>query len=232
MQQRILAIGAHPDDIEFSCAPLLIKEVQKGNNVKIVICSLGEAGTSGTPMSRQKESLKAAEIIGAAIEFINLGGDCHFEYKPSSSIKIAGLVRKFKPNIVLAPSLKEEQHPDHRILAKLVRDACRLARHGGLKELKKIPAHRVNALYYYQSSADFHKRPDIVIDVSDIYPKWKKAIKSHKSQMKTTDYLNLITTKSRALGTSIGVKYAVGLWTNDSIRLDNLSDIVLSSRNY
>jgi LmbE family N-acetylglucosaminyl deacetylase len=229
---KILAIGAHPDDIEFGCAPLLIKEAQKGNTVKIVVCSLGEAGTSGTPASRKKESLAAAKLMHARIEFIVLGGDAHFEYKPQNSIKLAKIIRQTKADIVLAPSMKEEQHPDHRILAQLVRDACRLARYGGLKELKKLPQHKISALYYYQSSADFYKKPDIVIDVSDVEKEWVKVIKVHKSQTSTVNYPELVLTKARALGASIGVKYALGLWANDPIRLDFLSDITESSRNY
>ena len=71
---KILAIGAHPDDVEFGAAPLLIKEVQKGNQAKIVVCSLGEAGTSGTPQGRKREAADAAKAIGAEIEFLNLGG--------------------------------------------------------------------------------------------------------------------------------------------------------------
>ena len=68
---KILAIGAHPDDVEFGCAPLLIKEVEKGNEVKILCLSLGEAGSSGTPEGRKQEAIDAAKIIGAEIEFLD-----------------------------------------------------------------------------------------------------------------------------------------------------------------
>jgi len=61
---------------------------------------------------------------------------------------------------------------------------------------------------------------------------WEKSIKAHASQMKTKNYIDLVLTKARALGASIGVKYAVGLWKNDPVRLNSLSDINLSSRNY
>jgi len=77
MTKKILAFGAHPDDVEFGCGGLLIKEIQNGNQVKIVVCSLGEAGTNGTPASRKKEATDSAKWIGAEIECINLGGDCH-----------------------------------------------------------------------------------------------------------------------------------------------------------
>jgi LmbE family N-acetylglucosaminyl deacetylase len=229
---KILAFGAHPDDIEFGCAPLLIKEAQKGSQIKMVVCSLGEAGTSGTPQQRKKETVAAAKLIGAEMGFLNMGGDAHFEYKPQNAFKIAKIIRGYKPDIVLAPSLKEGQHPDHRILAMLVRDACRQARYGGLKELKKLPRHKIGALYFYQSSADFYKRPDIIIDITEVAGIWKKVIQTHKSQMRTVDYHDLVLSKALALGASIGVKYAVGLWANDAIRLDYISDLNLSSRNY
>ncbi len=221
---KILAFGAHPDDIEFGgAAPLIIKETKKGNKAKVVICSLGEAGTNGTPAGRKKESQTAAKILGSEIEFINLGGDCHIQNTPLNA--------KYKPDIILTTSLKEEQHPDHRILAILVRDACRFARYGKLKELQGLPVHKIKSLFYYQSSADYYKPFDIVIDVSKIEQTWIKAISAHKSQMKK-DYLDLVLTKARALGASIGVKYAVGLWKNDPLRINSLSDISLSSRNY
>ncbi|PIR96182.1 MAG: hypothetical protein COT92_02615 [Candidatus Doudnabacteria bacterium CG10_big_fil_rev_8_21_14_0_10_42_18] len=230
---KILAFGAHPDDVEFgAAAPLLIKETKKGSKAKIVVCSLGEAGSSGTSVGRKKEAAMAAKIIGAEIEFINLGGDCHIKYKPNNGITLAKIIRKYKPNIVLTTSLKEEQHPDHKALAMLVRDACRFARYGGLKELKGLPVHKIGELYFYQSSADYYKPYDIVIDVSDVQKIWEKSIKAHASQMKTKNYIDLVLTKARALGASIGVKYAVGLWKNDPVRLNSLSDINLSSRNY
>lgn len=230
---KILAIGAHPDDVEFGgAAALIIKETEKGNHAKVVVCSLGEAGTNGTPLSRKKESQNAAKISGTEIEFVDMGGDCRIEYKPQNAIKIARIIRQYKPDIVLAQSLSQNQHPDHKNLAFIVRDACRFARYGGLRELKTLPVHKIGALYFYGSSAEWDKRPDIVIDVTEVHDKWEKSMLAHTSQMKTKGYLNLVNSKAAALGVSIGVKYAVGLWTNDPIRLNYLSDITLSSRNY
>ncbi|MEO7597139.1 MAG: hypothetical protein ABIS26_01930, partial [Candidatus Paceibacterota bacterium] len=74
--------------------------------------------------------------------------------------------------------------------------------------------------------------PDILIDVSNQYKKWTKAISFHESQMKTKGYLNLISSKAHAYGASIGVEYAIPLWCNDPMTLDNLSDLDISSRKY
>lgn len=229
---KILAIGAHPDDIEFGCGGLIIKETEHGSRVKLAVCSLGEAGSSGTPEERKNEAFEAAKVIGAEIEFLELGGDSHIEYKPKNGFKIAEIIREFKPNIVLAPSLIENQHPDHLVLAKLTRDASRFARYGGLAELKKLPSHKIDALYYYGSSAEWDKKPDILIDISDMETQWEKAMMCHKSQMKTKQYSHMILAKAAALGASMGAKLAVGLYSNDPVRLNSLSDINLSSRNY
>ncbi len=229
---HILIFAAHPDDAEFGCGGLIIKEVEKGNSVKIVVCSLGEAGSNGTPQGRKKEAQNAAHLAGAEIEFLNLGGDCHIEDSPKNAIVLAGIIRKYKASIVLAPELQRNQHPDHYIVAKLAHSACRVARYGGLKELKNLPAHKVNSLYFYPSRAEWTSRPDILVDVSSHKDKWEQTMSAHKSQMKTRSYHDLIFTKAQAMGASIGVKYAIGLWTNDPIRLNTLSDINLSSRNY
>ena len=70
---------------------------------------------------------------------------------------LAKIFRQFKPNIVLAPSLSENQHPDHLNIAKCARDAARFARYGGLIELKDLPVHKINSLYYYGSSAEWDR---------------------------------------------------------------------------
>jgi len=229
---NILAIGAHPDDVEFGAAPLLIKEIKKGNTVKILNLSKGEAGSSGTPKERAREAVDAAKLMGAEIEFLDFGGDCHIEYTPKNGIKIAKYIRQYKPNIILAPQPDENQHPDHSAAGKIVRDAARFARYGGLAELKGLPAHKIDSLYFYFVTQPFGQNPDIVVDASDVYKDWKKVMECHKTQMKGKQYLNLISSRAAALGAAIGTQYAVGLWKNDPIRLNTLSDITLSSRNY
>lgn len=229
---RILAIGAHPDDIEFGCGGLMIKEAEKGNQIKYVICSMGEAGTNGTPEGRKQEAIEAAKFVGAEIEFLEMGGDCHITDSPENGFKIAAIIRNFKPNLVLTPSQTQNQHPDHKIISDMTRNACRYARYGNLKELLQLPVHHVDGLFYYPSSAEWDKKPDIIIDVAAQHNKWEQAMAIHQSQMKTKSYLDLINSKSIYTGKSIGVDYAIGLWTNDPVHLDGISDITLSSRNY
>jgi len=229
---KILAIGAHPDDIEFGCAPLLIKEVEKGSQVKILVLSLGEAGSNGTPEGRKQEAMEAAKIIGAEIEFLEMGGDCKIENSPQNRIAVAQKIREYKPNLVITPDTDENQHPDHAAAGKITRDASRLARYGGLDELKGLPVHKIDSLYYYVITQFFGSSPDIIIDVTAVQPKWQKAMEAHASQMKSKKYLEMIMSWSKALGSAIGTDYAVGIKTNEPVQLDNLSDIKLSSRNY
>ena len=103
---NILAIGAHPDDIEFGCAHVLIQEARRGHRVKLLVLSRGEAASSGTPEERETEARAAAKAIGAEIAFLDFGGDCHMERTPKNAFHLAAEIRQFQPAIVLAP------HPD------------------------------------------------------------------------------------------------------------------------
>lgn len=228
---NILAIGPHPDDIEFGCAPILIKEVRSGNQVRMLVLSRGEAGTAGTPEGREEESRSAARLMGASVEFLEFGGDCHLEYTPQNAFRIAAEIRKFKPEIVLAPHPNENQHPDHSVASKLVRDACRLARYGGLEELKSTPVHRVANLFFYNITQHMQK-PDIVIDISDLLTEWQAVMNCHASQVKSKGYIELQKAGARLLGLTVGVEFALGLFANDPVRLENISDVKLSSRNF
>jgi N-acetylglucosamine malate deacetylase 1 len=232
VKTKILAVGPHPDDIEFGCAPVLIQEVRNGNQVRIVVLTKGEASTSGTPEERVEEARAAAGVMGAEIEFLEMGGDCHLRPDTESAIAIAREIRRFQPEIVLAPQGDENQHPDHVATSRMMKDAARLARYGGVAELRELPRHAIGHLYFYSITQTFLPIPDIVIDVSSIEQQWEAAIACHKSQMQTKTYLKLVQTRARALGATIGVNSAVGLWANDPIRLGKLSDLTLSSRNY
>src|SRR5271170_5015161 len=107
----LLAFGAHPDDIEFGCGGVIARETQLGRKVHFVVCSRGEAATHGTPKQRTAEAKKAAALLGAAIEFLELDGDAHLEVRAAHAIKLAKVIRQNHPGVVLAPSPVENQHP-------------------------------------------------------------------------------------------------------------------------
>ncbi len=229
---NILAIGAHPDDIEFGCAPVLIKEIKHGNRVKLLVLSRGEAGTGGTPERREQESRAAARLMNAEIEFVDFGGDCRIEYTLENRLRIAAEIRKSKPSIVIAPDVAENQHPDHSVVGKLTRDACRLARYGGIDALKPAAVHKIDNLYFYTITQHIGRLPDVVIDISDVAAEWEAVMNCHGSQTAEKKYVELQKSSARLLGLTIGVEYAAGLFTNDPIRLKHLSDLALSSRNF
>jgi bacillithiol biosynthesis deacetylase BshB1 len=228
---RILAVGPHPDDIEFGCAPILMKEVKNGNQAHMLVLSRGEAGSAGTPEGREQESRNAAQLIGASIDFLEFGGDCHLQYTPENAFRIATEIRKLKPQIVLAPHPQENQHPDHAVAGSLVRDACRFARYGGLKELKSFPVHRVDNLFFYNITQHLQK-PDIVIDISELISEWEAVMNCHESQVMSKGYIELQKTGARLLGLTIGTEHAIGLFANDPLRLETISDLKQSSRNF
>src|SRR5580658_4593675 len=182
----LLAFGAHPDDIEFGCGGVIARETSAGRRAHFVVCSRGESGTYGTPRKRTAEAKKSAALLGATVEFIELDGDAHLEIRAAHAIKLAGILRRVRPSVVLAPSLVENQHPDHARLGKLVRDAARLARYGGLKELRRQPPHAIEQLFFYAVTPEAEP-PDItplLIDVSSpgCVAAWKTAMEAHATQ--------------------------------------------------
>jgi len=229
---KILAVGPHPDDVEFGCAPLLIQEVKKGHEARIIVVTKGEASTSGTPEVRVQEAARAAGVIGASLEFLDMGGDCHVESNAVNRFALARVIRQFQPNVVLAPSPDPNQHPDHVVVATMVRDASRFARFGGLQELKGLAPHSIDHLYYYSITQTFGQKPDIVVDVSEVHKQWTEAMACHKTQMRTRSYMELVESRARALGAAIGADYAIGLWVNDPICLGSISELGRSSRHY
>lgn len=232
----LLAFGAHPDDIEFGCGGVIANETRAGRAAHFVICSQGEAGTNGTPAERRKETLRAATLLGATVEFIELDGDAHLEIKAAHAIKLAAILRRLRPSIVLAPSLVENQHPDHWRLGKLVRDASRLARYGGLKELRRAPSHAIEHLFYYSVTADADPRDltPVLVDVSapEVIAAWSAAMAAHASQQKTRNYGELQLTRARLHGLRAGVSHAIPLWPNDPLVINSLSTFSKSARQF
>jgi len=231
MDKKILVIGAHPDDMEFGCGGVLIKEVWEGNVVHMVCLTSGEAGTSGTPEIRREESRKAAEHIGASIEFPDFGGDCHVEPSFANKVYIAKIIRDFKPNVVLAPHTIANQHPDHMNAGIIVRDACRFARYGGLKELIDQPAHTVDALFYYLITGQ-NLHPDVVVDVSDAMEEWDKVMKLHETQMSSRNYLDFVHARARTFGLLSRTEYGLGLWTDDPLVIDHMGCLNRTARHF
>ncbi len=232
----LLAFGAHPDDIEFGCGGVVAKETRAGRVAHFVICSRGEAASHGTPKQRVAEAKKSAALLGASLEFVKLDGDAHLEVRTIHAIKLAGIIRRVRPGVVLAPSLVENQHPDHPRLGQLVRDACRLARYGGVKELRRSPSHAIEQLFYYAVTPEAEPAniTPVLIDVSatDILKAWTSAMEAHASQAATRNYVELQITRARLRGLRVGAGHAIALFPNDPLVLDSLADLSRGARRF
>lgn len=232
----ILAFGAHPDDTEFGCGGVIAREVERGLRVKLVICSRGESASNGTPEIRSTEARRGAAALGADIEFIDLGGDGHFTPTVEHTIALARIIRAHRPKIILSPTAIENQHPDHVVLAKLIRDAARLARYAGLMELREIEPHAVAHILGYAVSVEGEARDPspFYFDVSSpsVMAKWRASMEAHASQMRTRNYSELQLTRARLNGLRFGVEYAIALYPNDSLLISSLDDLGRSARRF
>ncbi|HEX5397805.1 MAG TPA: PIG-L family deacetylase [Verrucomicrobiae bacterium] len=232
----LLAFGAHPDDIEFGCGGVIAKETSAGRAVHFVVCSRGEAASHGTPKQRVAEAKKAAALLGATVEFIELDGDSHLEVRAAHAIRLAGIIRRVRPGIVLAPSLVENQHPDHAKLGRMVRDACRLARYGGVRELRRAPRHAIEQLFYYAVTPDAEPADitPVLIDVSapEILKTWISAMQAHDSQVSARNYVDLQIARARLRGLRAGISHAIPLFPNDPLVFDSLASASRSARRF
>lgn len=232
----LLAFGAHPDDIEFGCGGVIVRETQLGRKAHFVVCSRGEAGTHGTPGQRAAEAKKAAALLGATVEFLNLGGDGHFEVRAAYAIQLAGIIRRVRPAFVLSPSVVGNQHPDHAKLGHMVRDASRLARYGGVREMRRSAPHTIGQLLFYAVTPEAEPRDisPVLIDVSapEIVAAWTSAMAAHASQTATRNYVDLQLTRARLLGARAGVGHAIALFPNDPLVLDSLGPLSRGARRF
>ena len=215
----LLAFGAHPDDVEFGCGGVVALETRGGRPAHLAVCSRGECATHGTPEERTVEAGRAAALLGATIEFIELDGDARLEVRASHAVRLAGVLRRVRPAVVLAPTLVENQHPDHARLGRLVRDACRIARFGGVAELKALPPHTIEQLFYYALSpaAEPHDITPILVDVSppEVIAAWKAAMEAHASQVSAREYVEMQLTRARLNGLRAGIGHAIALFPSD-----------------
>lgn len=234
--QPLLVFGAHPDDIEFGCGGIVALESKRGRPVHLYVSSRGETGTNGSPEQREQEACRAAEIMGAFVDFFELDGDAHLEVKLVHAIKVAEIIRSVRPSSVLAPSHVPNQHPDHARLGLIVRDACRIARYGGFEELKHLPAHDIQQLFYYAVTPE-GEPSDIaptLIDISDneVAQRWIDAMSAHCSQAGTRHYVDLQVARARVWGERAGVQYAMAIYSNDPLIFTSLADAGRGARQY
>lgn len=192
MNRKILAIGAHPDDIELGCGATLIKHVNENDDVFLIIASYGEKG--GSKDERVKESIESAKLIGAKdICFLDLP-DTLMHHDGITVGKVDQCMSKIKPDIVYVHSPKD-YHQDHIAIALSTLSASR---------------HMTNAVFFYESpSTTIEFRPTAYNDVTQYFCYKLKSIEIFKSQ-KERDYMEKISVigLAKSRGSILGVKYA------------------------
>jgi LmbE family N-acetylglucosaminyl deacetylase len=226
--KRILAFGAHPDDIEFGCGAFLLDAAEKGAQLSLVVLSKGEAGTHGDPAIRGKESQQAADMLGAELQFLPTAGDTRIRNSLELSQEVARCIRTAKPDLILAPTGHLNQHPDHRETNLLVRDAHRLARYGKTPDLEDLDPHAVQLLLFYEISSGSAGGGDlnsVLVDVSNHVQRWQDLMQCHASQTRNMDYIDLQLSRARAYGIQAGVHSAQRLYSESPMLASSSADI-------
>jgi N-acetylglucosamine malate deacetylase 1 len=176
----LLAIGAHPDDVEMTSGGWLCLAATQGYQTGVLHLTRGEMGTHGTAQEREAEAREAARIMGCrTMEFAGLP-DGNVQHGPDEVRKLTQILRRLRPRVVIAP-WTTCHHPDHEAAAQLVRKAVHFA---GLKGYDTGQApHRVLRLVHARYSAHFE--PSFYVDVSDVIEQKRAAILAYKSQFQT-----------------------------------------------
>ena len=242
MKLDILAIGAHPDDVELGCSGTIINEIRNGKKVGIVDLTQGELGTRGTIQTRYAEAAEASKIMGLSVRENLKMADGFFENNPAHQLQLIRAIRKYQPEIVLANAL-EDRHPDHGRAARLIADACFYA---GLRKVETLtgdntPQEAWRPKYVFHYIQDRYLEPSFVVDISDVFEQRMKAIAAYTTQfyngsmedddtpqsyISTPLFLESVIARARMMGKRIGVKFGEGFVTEKMIGVRNFDAFV------
>ena len=215
--KRVLAVSAHPDDLEIMCAGTLAKYVREGVKVSMAIATDGRGGHMVIPPKelaeiRHREAERAAKIIGADFYWLGDYVDIMLFEDIETRLRFVELIRKAKPDLIITHN-PEDYHPDHRIVSRLMFDASFVS---GLKNVEtESPFHPgVQPLYYFDtvSGANFH--PTEFVDITDTFEIKREMLACHESQIKwlkdhdNVDMFNMMEALIETRGFQCGVKYA------------------------
>lgn len=239
MKLDILAFGAHPDDVELSCAGTLLVEKNNGKKVGVVDLTQGELGTRGSAEIRKEEAMAAAEILHLDVrENLELQ-DGFFKNDEAHQRRIIQAIRKYQPEIILC-NAPEDRHPDHGRSAQLLEDAVFLA---GLRKIETSdkdgrPQEVWRPAYVFNYVQDRYLHPNFVIDISDVMEQKLASIRAYGTQfnspdlnepqtyISTPDFLESIIYRAKMYGKMIGVKYAEGYISRKMIGFNNFNAFI------
>lgn len=236
----VLAVFAHPDDLELTVGGTMLKMKASGYVTGAVDATRGEMGTRGTPEIRAEEASKAAGILGLAVrENLELP-DGHVFCDDESRKKLVRVLRRLKPKVILTHQL-DDSHPDHDHVARLVRESARLSsmqnydREAGLGRIN-VPtvAHNI-----------FSRRiqPSFVVNVSAFHETKMDAIKAYSSQFHDPDssepetrltdkrFLDEISNRSRYFGSLIGAESGEPFFVREALNVADPVALLSRSKN-
>jgi len=232
MKLDILAIAVHPDDVELGCSGALLMEKKNGKRTGVVDLTRGELGTRGTAELRLEEAARSAEILQLDVRE-NLGmADGFFRNDEEHQRQLIRVIRRYRPEIVLANSLTD-RHPDHGRAGHLISDACFLS---GLRKIETVDNDGLAQMhwrpkYIFHYIQDRYANPSFVYDVTPVFDQKLESIKAYSSQffssqygkeepqtyISTPGFLNAVIGRHQMFGKMIGTAYAEGFITEKMI---------------
>ncbi len=239
MKVDILAIGAHPDDVELGCGGTLAKLIAEGKTVAVVDLTQGELGTRGTNVTRAQEAGEATQLMGYVNRENLMMKDGFLLNTEEFQLQIVKMIRKYQPEILFANSI-DDRHPDHAKASKMVSDACFLS---GLVKIETTldnenqkPWRPKQIFNYIQWK---HITPHFVVDISAYMPKKIEACLAYKTQfydpeskepmtpIASKDFLESLTYRAQDLGRLSGVDFAEGFTSEKLLAFKNFDGIIL-----
>jgi bacillithiol biosynthesis deacetylase BshB1 len=238
MKVDVLAIGAHPDDVELGCGGTIAKLISEGKKVAILDLTQGELGTRGTNETRAIEAKNAGEILGISARENLKMKDGFLINSEEYQLRIIKAIRTYQPEIVFCNAV-DDRHPDHAKAAKLASDACFLS---GLIKIeteesgKKQEKWRPKQVFHYIQWKNLE--PDFVIDISGFLDKKIESCLAYKTQfydptstepttpISSKSFLDSITYRAQDLGRLAGVEHAEGFTTEKTLALKNFDGII------
>jgi bacillithiol biosynthesis deacetylase BshB1 len=238
MKLDILALGAHPDDVEMSCGATIAKEVSKGKKIGIIDLTRGELGTRGSAEIRSAEAAAAAKILGVVMRHNMEFADGWLVNNHASQLEIIKMIRKYRPEVVLCNAV-DDRHIDHGKGSQLVSDACFLS---GLRKIETIlegnhqHEWRPKVVYHYIQWKELE--PDVVVDVSGFMEKKLEAIYAYKSQfydansdepetpISSKNALESLSYRNRNFGRLIGTEAGEGFTVERYPAVDSIFDLI------